>query len=183
MRKENILAERSNEAQAIENLQRYLRQLSFDEEQIPAPPVDGIFESDTQRALVAFQEINGISPTGVADRETWELLYAAYRTSLARNTPPRAVALFPRSPNGYLLARGTVGAPVTALQYMLVELTHSYSAWEGLTVSGIFDEATEAAVTAFQLANALPPSGTVDKATWNAVTDQHNTLLGQFPIE
>ena len=177
------MAPRQNEAQAVKNLQRYLRQLSYDEESIQSPPVDGIFESDTQAALRQFQRLKELPVTGIADRDTWELLYAAYRASLASNSPPRTVALFPRTPKGYVLSKGGSGIPVTALQYMLVELALNYTELEEVIVNGLFDEPTERAVLAFQKRNVLRQTGTVDLDTWNAIADQYNTLFLRFPIE
>jgi len=57
-----------NQAPAVENLQRYLRQLSYDQPEIPAPPIDGIFESQTEEALRQFQRSRGLPVTGSADR-------------------------------------------------------------------------------------------------------------------
>ena len=73
---------------AVTNLQRYLRQLSYDEASIPPPPVDGIFEDATVAALREFQRLRGFPVTGQADQETWDRLYADYRASLAKNSPP-----------------------------------------------------------------------------------------------
>ena len=177
------MAQRQNETQAVKNLQRYLRQLAYDDADMIAPPIDGIFESDTRAALVQFQRARDLPPTGIADRDTWELLYAAYRASLASNSPPRTVALFPRSPKGYTLLQGQRGAPVTALQYMLVELARNNSELENVVISGLYDEDTELAVLAFQRRNVLRQTGEVDLDTWNAITDQYNALFLQFPVE
>ena len=68
------MAQRPNEARAIKNLQRYLRQLSYHVPSITAPPIDGIFASDTQKALREFQEWQALPSTGIADRETWDAL-------------------------------------------------------------------------------------------------------------
>ena len=174
---------RPNETQAIENLQRYLRKLSYEEESIIAPPVDGIFASDTQNALRAFQALKGLEVTGIADLETWELLYASYRSSQARTSPPRTVALFPRNPDGYTLSRGTEGIEVRMLQHMLSELSFDYIALDGLEVSGIFDAPTEAATAAFQRHNVLKETGEVDKATWNAIADLYNTRFQSYSKE
>ena len=54
-----------NEAQAIENLQRYLRQLSYSDASITPPPIDGIWERDTAQALRDFQRTRGIPETGI----------------------------------------------------------------------------------------------------------------------
>ena len=177
------MPERNNESAAIRNLQRYLRQLSYDEESIKAPPIDGVFASDTRDALRSFQSLKGLPVTGVADQETWELLYALYRASLARNSPPRTVAIFPRTPENYELRVGSEGAVVMLLQYMLSELTRDYSDLGDLTPSGVYDTPTENAVTTFQSHNVLRKNGKVDRETWNQIADQYNSLFTRYPVE
>lgn len=177
------MPQRQNEEQAIRNLQRYLRRISYEEESIVAPPIDGIFESDTRNALRAFQALKGLEETGIADFETWELLYAAYRSTLARNSPPRAVAIFPRDPEDYVLTIGSEGIAVTTLQHMLTELSFDYAELNDVTVNGVFDPPTEAAVTAFQRHNVLRQTGKVDRSTWNTIADRYNTLFGNYSKE
>ena len=166
-----------NYAQAVENLQRYLRQLAYWEENLPMPPVDGIFESRTEESLRAYQESRGLPITGSADFETWERLYAEYRASLARHSPPRQVSAFYLGPKADRISEGSVGFAVTALQHMLSELRHFYTALEAVAVTGVYDGATAEAVRAFQRGNDLPDEDGVGLLTWNAITDQYNTLF------
>ena len=63
---------RYNEKEAIRNVQRYLRQLSYTDADIPPVPIDGIFGEATENSLIAFQTKNGLSPSGVADRESFD---------------------------------------------------------------------------------------------------------------
>lgn len=172
-----------NQAPAVENLQRYLRQLSYDEPEIPAPPIDGIFESQTEEALRQFQRLRGLPVTGSADQETWERLYNAYRSSLAYNSPPRQISAFPLDPIGYVITTGSAGFAVLALQQMLQELSYHYAALVGLPVTGIYDETTQNAVRIFQQGNRLPVDGNVGLQTWNAITDQYNALSSKTNIE
>ena len=171
------MAAHENHASATRNLQRYLRQLSFSEPTIPTPPVDGIFEARTEEALREYQRLRGLPVTGEADRATWERLYAEYRASLAYRSPPAAPDLFPTEPQSFLLRAGAESFLVSALQYMLQELGHLYGELEELTVTGIYDQPTQAAVLAFQARNGILPTGSVDLLTWNTVTNQHNTYF------
>lgn len=168
-----------NYAPAVENLQRYLRQLSFAEENIPTPPIDGIFESRTEEALREYQRSRGFPVTGSADQETWERLFADYRGSLASNSPPRGISVFPLDPSGYVLGTESVGFAVSALQHMLRELHFNYSALNDLPVTGIYDAPTVTAVRAFQSGNGLPVDGLVGLLTWNAIADQYNALFSR----
>ncbi len=168
---------------AVENLQRYLRQLSYDEPSIPIPPIDGIFESQTENALREFQRLRGFPITGSADRATWERLYADYRSALAFNSPPRQISVFPLDPFGYVIVPGSGGFVVAAIQYMLLELHHSYSDLQNVVITGIYDEQTVNAVRTFQRLNGLSEDGNVGLLTWNAIADQYNVLFARLGDE
>lgn len=165
-----------NEAEAILNLQRYLRQLSYHYPQITPPPLDGIFERDTERALREFQAMQDLPITGRADRRTWDELYRMYRVSIAENEPPRTVAILPFVAGEILIETGDEGFTVNVLQYMLRELGESLAELEEVDISGIFDENTARAVQLFRKQNGLPEGDTVDLVTWNTLVDRFNRL-------
>ena len=172
-----------NEQEAIRNLQRYLRQLYFSEPNIPEVPVDGIFDTATRDSLRAFQKSRGLPETGIADQRTWELLFDAYRAALVFAAFPVSIDLFPVQPRGYALSRGSQGFAVTALQYLLQELQHTYGEQYPAEIDGIYGDRTAEAVRAFQLHNALPPNGITDLLTWNRIVDQYNTLFRSYQAE
>ena len=165
-----------NEAQATANLQRYLRQLSYHHPEITPPPIDGIFERDTEESLKAFQAMVGLPVTGRADRRTWDALYAMYRASIAENEPPRTVAILPFVAGEILLSEGDEGFTINVLQYMLRELGESLAELEEVEITGIFDENTARAVRLFRVQNGLPEGETVDLVTWNTLVDRFNRL-------
>ena len=84
-----------NEKDAVRNMQRYLRQLSYTDSDIPPVPIDGIFGEATSNSLIAFQRKNGLAATGVADRESWDALYRNYLSSVRRFAPPKGFSPFP----------------------------------------------------------------------------------------
>ena len=168
-----------NTAFAVENLQRYLRQLSFDEPSIPRVPIDGIFESQTEAALREFQRLRSLAITGVADQETWDRLYQDYRISLAKNSPPRPILIFPLEPVGYVMLPGSIGWGVSVLQGMLRELHHHDMELQNVEPTGVYDGQTEAAVRLFQEKNRLPIDGGVGLLTWNTLADQYNALFSR----
>ena len=165
-----------NEAQATANLQRYLRQLSYHHPEITPPPIDGIFDSDTERSLREFQAMQGLPITGRADRRTWDELYSMYRASVAENEPPRTVAILPFVAGEILLEKGDEGFTINVLQYMLRELGESLAELEEVEISGVFDEKTARAVRLFRAQNGLPEGETVDLITWNTLVDRFNRL-------
>ncbi len=177
-----------NEKQAVENLQRYLRRLSFHDADIPQISIDGIFGEETKNALIAFQTKYGIEPTGRADLYTWNMLYEIFLKNELETSPPSMIDPFPRFPNDYSIGKGEpIGAEGALLTYviqiMLIELSSLYDEILSAGVesppypSGVFDEQTENAVKSFQRINGLEESGRVDKPTWNtlaAVYNKHN---------
>ena len=83
-----------NEEQAIQNLQRYLRQLSYFNDDIEPIVINGVWNEETRNALMTFQRLNGLAPTGFADEQTWNLLFSQYQNSLKENSEPSKVPFF-----------------------------------------------------------------------------------------
>ncbi len=159
------------ETQAIYNLQRYLRQLSRFDPDIPSVDEDGIFGEATRASLLAFQRKYGLPITGTADPETWARLFNEYLASVEAYTRPAPVSLFPRFPTGYSVGRGDENLLVRVIQYLLREITILYGRdTSELPLDGIFGELTERAIKDFQTVNRLPADGRVDRITWNALT-------------
>ena len=169
--------------QEVENLQRYLRQLSFFEEGLLRPPLDGLFDSATEDSLRRYQEMRDLPPTGRADRRTWELLYEEYRASLAENSPPRAIEVYPRERAEQDLSLGSRGFDVSAVQYLLQEPAYLYAGFDAVSVTGEYDAVTAAAVEKFQARNFIPPTGRVDLVTWNSLADQYNLIFSRSSEE
>lgn len=170
------MAEKQNEREAIKNIQKYLRQLSYHNDSINPVPIDGIWESDTARAVAAFQEENGLRVTGTVDRETWDALKRAYDISVAQNSPTVPIFLFPRTPQSYSLGVGDTGFLNDTVQYILGELSSIYF-FPNFEIGTVYDEKTADAVRDFQKRNFIPQSGRVDRETWDALATQYNILL------
>ena len=169
-----------NENEAITNLQTYLRQLSYFDSDINSPPIDGIYEAETERSLRDFQNKYGIPETGIADKLTWDMLYSAYLRSVKQNTPPEKITLFPVFQTDYELGLNDSWFLVDALQYMLEELRYSYDNFERVERNGVYDTATENAIKDFQRKNMLEETGKVNKETWNAIARQFNNYALNF---
>lgn len=174
-----------NEKQAVENLQSYLRRLSFHDTDIPQVAIDGIFGKETENALIGFQTKYGIEPTGRADLYTWNLLYSVSSKWDDSTSPPNMIAPFPRFPNNYSIGKGEPLGEGSSLityiiQIMLIELSTLYDEILDSQIkappypSGVFDENTENAVKSFQRTNGIFPSGRVDKQTWNILSTVYN---------
>ena len=162
------------EKDAIINLQTYLRAQKTIDSTFPSVPIDGIFDAQTKFALTEFQRRNGISPTGTATLETWELLYKQYLEIEELNSLPGPIIPFPSYPKDYSLKPGDKSFLVSILQYMINEISIVHNTLPTLDINGEYDSATENTVSAFQAQSRLPASGITDRKTWNAIAKIFN---------
>jgi murein L,D-transpeptidase YcbB/YkuD len=165
------------EKAAITNLQTYLRAQSILYPNSPQVPIDGIFDNATRIALIDFQLRNSLAPTGIADRTTWELLYAQYLDILKSSSLPNPIIPFPSYPDDYEIKLGEKSFLVATLQYMLNEIGIIYNTFDNLEINGVYDEATEKAIKDFQERGLLAPTGRVDRATWDSLARIYNLSL------
>ena len=162
------------EKEAIANLQKYLRQLSYTDKDIIPVPIDSVFGSVTSDSVRSFQRKYGLSESGVADRETWNAIYEAYLDSINEHSPPMTLPVFPRTSDKYELILGDEYFAVSILKLILNELRLIYDSLLPLRTNSTYDEATERNVLEFQRINALPMTGKVDKTTWNSLVRAYN---------
>ena len=168
------------EKQAVTNLQRYLRQLAYADNTLTQPPIDGIFGTVTRRALTEFQTRNKLSPTGIADRETWELLYKIYLKSIATHSLPKRPHVFPINSIDNNLKSGDNSFYVTALQFMLRELSKDYGEILNIEITGLYDASTADAIKYFQALNSLPSTSITNKETWDRIVDFYNRRANEY---
>lgn len=172
------------ETQAIFNLQRYLRQLSRFDPDIPSVDEDGIFGEETRASLEAFQRRYGLPITGAADPETWARLFSEYLASVEERTRPLPVYVFPRFPAEYSIGRGDENLLTGVVQLLLRDILTLYGQdAELLPIDGKFGELTEQAVKDFQTVQRLPPDGRVDRVTWNRLAQEGSKDVNEHPWE
>ena len=142
------------------------------------PTVDGIFGSQTEASVRAFQEIFGLTPDGIVGQATWYALVRLYTavTSLSelRSLGQQFYAINWEYPDP--LELGDTGEKIRLLQYMLSVLSAYIPSIPSVTVDGIFGPATRAAVVAAQGWFGLPQTGTVDDLTWDEIYDQFSGI-------
>lgn len=159
---------------AVRNLQRYLRRLSYENEEIPPIPVDGTFDTRTEEALSVYQRISSLPVTGRADKDTWDSLFADYSRLIRQKDQKRVPDFFPRVPADYETTLGERSSFITLLQWILGELKVIYDTIPEPYMSGIYDDATVAAVLEFQRIHRLPQNGRVNRQVWNRMTEEYN---------
>lgn len=179
--KDLIMAASPYETQAIFNLQRYLRQLSRFDGDIPSVDEDGIFGEETRASLEAFQRKYGLPVTGTATPETWARLFNEYLASVEERTRPDPVFIFPRHPADFSVGRGDENIYVAIIQLLLREVITLYGEdADQLPIDGVFGDVTETAVKDFQRIHRLPEDGRVDRITWNRLAGAQRPVMDAY---
>lgn len=157
--------------QPIRSLQTMLRTIAqVDPSQISVIP-DGVYSSQTTDAVRSFQENHGLSPTGVADQNTWEQIVRAYRPAEIETSP--AAAVYITLNPGQTFRLGDTHHHISLVQAMLLLLAEAYPGFPVVKINGTFDEATRAAIIELQLLSDLDPTGVLDKTTWKNLVLHH----------
>lgn len=142
------------------------------------PAVDGVFGSRTEAAVIAFQQIFGLTADGIVGPGTWYEIVRLYTgvnaLSELRSQGQQFYAINWSPPGG--LEVGDTGEKVRLLQYMLSVLSAHISSIPPVSVDGIYGQATRAAVLAAQRRFGLPETGTVGEQTWDEIYDQYSGI-------
>ena len=160
-------------------LQVSLNRISQNYPAIPKiPVVDGIFGSQTETAVRAYQRIFNLTPDGIVGPSAWysivQLYTAVTKLSELRSQGQQFYAINWSPPT--TLQTGSTGDKVRQLQYMLSVLSSYIQSIPPVTVDGVYGQATRAAVLAFQRRYQLPETGTVGQATWDTLYDQYSGI-------
>ena len=148
----------------VKSAQRLLKSLGYFDGEIT-----GSFGENTQKAIIAFEQHNGLEPTGV-----WQILYAV----MARNgfALDRTKAL--EAELNETLQVGDEGFKVGELKARLSQLGYYTGKPDGL-----FDERTRLAVLAFQEANQLDMTGVADANTKARLYAEDCVQMAAFALE
>ncbi|MBQ4641331.1 MAG: peptidoglycan-binding protein [Oscillospiraceae bacterium] len=157
-------------AQPIRSLQTMLRVIAEDDKRIPTVIPDGIFGPATMYAVTAFQRIYGLPQTGIADQQTWDAIVPVYEEAYIRieKAEPVKVVMNP----GQVYRLGDAHTNIYLTQGILAALAQNNSSILPPELSGVLDDTTSSALSAFQYLNGLPQTGELDRITWKNLAKQ-----------
>ena len=170
---------RGNTGPNVVVIQVALNRISQSYPAIPKiPAVDGVFGSRTEAAVIAFQQVFGLTPDGIVGQATWYQLVRLYTAVTAlselRSQGQQFYAINWSPPGG--LEFGDTGEKVRLLQYMLSVLSAYIPSIPPVNVDGIYGQSTRSAVLAAQRRFGLPETGTVGVQTWNEIYNQYSGI-------
>ena len=125
---------------------RRLQRLFVEMKLLDFQGIDGAFGSTTDQVVRDFQDGEGLVVDGIVGPATWGAL--------------------PEDPDTPLLANGSTGAPVAALQEALTAYSNEDPATDPGAIDGDFGPVTEDAVRAYQGDRGVPVDGIVGDLTW-----------------
>lgn len=99
-----------------------------------------------------------------------EILHNYYGTDMYINTAEQ-ISGIPSSWPGANLTIGSTGSKVMQMQEQLNRIAQAYPALPTITPDGIFGNATQDSVSAFQRIFGLPETGIVDYPTWYKISE------------
>jgi peptidoglycan hydrolase-like protein with peptidoglycan-binding domain len=161
----------------VKEVQHKLRDLQYYTTLQATLAVNGIYDEATKYAVTDFQRKNGLNPTGVVDYDTWKKINEVYDMYCKYWCKPVPLAVFPNEPM-YMVDLGETSDLVMIIQVVMQELSLKYDFFSDVKPTGTYDRVTADAVKRYQLACNLPPSGSVDKPTWNMLATDYNFFPG-----
>ncbi len=135
--------------QTVSQLQQALKQQGYFDSQ-----VTGYFGIDTQNAVIAYQQANGLLPDGTVGPETGDSLFGGDYALISVSLSDAGIV-------SDSLSLGDTGNDVTLLQQRLDELEY----YDYDTITGYFGPITEESVKKFQNCAGLVSSGIADTET------------------
>ncbi len=161
----------------VRTVQYYLNILAYFNSGLASPPLDGIFGPETTNAVRVFQSFYGLPVTGIVNTATWNVLNRIYSETV-EFLPEGYSGEFAKLYPGYLLSEGMSGQNVRDLQSYLSLIGQNIDVIPQIPVTGYFGSQTREAVTAFQNAFGINPTGAVGAVTWNTIAEQYDFFIG-----
>ncbi len=152
----------------VRSLQYYLAVIAYFDDEIPSVRLTGVYDSETEAAVRAFQEQQGLTVDGIVGRVTWNAITESYLrilTSLPPEYADVAAEIYP----GRVLDEGIEGEDVRRLQSFINIAADTFDYIPRVAVDGSYGPATENAIRRIQERNGLNVTGVTGPATWYTV--------------
>lgn len=159
----------------VRQVQYFLNVIAYFNPAVPTVSSDGVFNRAMQRQVIAFEEFYGLTPDGIVDFRTWQMMRKIYMdilNSLPEGYTGTTAALYP----GYNLTPGMKNDDVRLLQTYLRLIGQNISGIPVVDVTGFFGENTENAVRIFQQLYGIPVTGIVGASTWDSIAKEYNYI-------
>lgn len=145
----------------------------------------GVFGSGTEDAVRKFQQTFNMTQDGIVGKGTWyqlQEIYVAVKRLGDIDSEGQSLEEVSRQYKG-VLKKGDRGESVIALQYYLLLISVYNNAIPPIGTDGIFGDATQNALEAFQEYYNLPVTGEADERNWNVISDVYLGIIDTINME
>ena len=168
----------------VRTIQTELNRVSRNYPAIPKIyPANGIFGESTTQAVSTFQRVFNLPVSGIVNKATWyklKYIFTAVK-GLSELTGEGLTEDDVAEPWGDSLKLGDYGQKIRALQYYLNVIAYFNPEIPSVTADGVFNNATENQVRAFERFYGLNPDGIVDFRTWLLINEIYSNILRGLP--
>ena len=159
----------SDKEEAIKEVQEYLFFLSDKKyDTIKRIPIDGVFDKETEEAVIEFQLANSIEPTGIVDYETFTLLEREYSIAYENFSEKDYIIGDSQLP----LSENDQNEDVRALHTMINELRKTYHQIESVGTGAFYSSRTGDTIESIRKLFLFPPSRALDKALYTRIKSE-----------
>ena len=169
----------------VRRMQMYLNRIARNFPSIPKiPETLGKFDEATKNAVEGFQSQFNLTVDGIIGKATWYKIIYIHTSVKKLSELISEGILMSELPKQYEkpLKRGMRGGEVITLQYFLSFIGDFDRSIPKVVQDGIFGEATERAVKAFQREKGLLQDGIVGKKTWNSIYESYRGIIDYISI-
>ncbi len=160
----------------IRQIQRALRILHKNGEDIPIVYEDGTFDEATKRGVIAFQALNGLEPSGIVDYETWVLLMEQANEYIRKNAEPFPIFPYVSDEENAVLPEEE-GKAIYFLQAMLLAIAEQFTGFDEVKLTGKNDTATKNAIAYIHhKTEGEHGKDTLNRETWNSAARFFNAI-------
>lgn len=162
-----------DQAAAVRDLQRMLKQLARRRPALPALAVTGIFDELTLEAVMVFQRDHPLPVTGIVDAETWEAIVGAYREDQLRFGTPIDLRVLPHGE--YSSPHGNSDHPRSIADTIFASLPSSISNFSQGSLNGN--------LFILQRLAGIPDNGHLDRLTWDFLARLYHAVTLRRALE
>ncbi len=170
----------------IRTIQVQLNRISRNFPAIPKiSEVDGIYGTETEAAVKAFQSVFDLPQTGIVDKTTWykiAFIYVSVKRLADLNSEGLSLEDV-RQQYTEELVPGMQNIEVKNLQYYLAVIGAYYEAVMPVPITGYYGSQTENSVRSFQKVYGLPKTGIVNRMVWIDIYRAYRGILESVPID
>ncbi|MBQ8546409.1 MAG: peptidoglycan-binding protein [Clostridia bacterium] len=160
---------------SILQVQRILRELDYIENGVAKVKPNGIFDEDTRNLVISFQRKYGLNPSGIVDKETWDLLHSIDEARKDASRLARAVHIFPMFDN-YEILPNSRDNTIFVIQHMLNEVLNEHDDFTELEINGIYDLPTQNAIKVLQRKALVDGNGRLDAQAFNLLANEYERI-------